>query len=174
MCGGEVRREDKGFRSRRMEWPTYPEVELQCACYCARYNHRQLHTWLHPCAMPPVQGYGLGRREGSGPGAPATDTSRVTLPTQPGGAVGVGTALSGTGGSGSGPVATAEGGVGPVKYKAAGESGGTGRVFVPPRATAPDEVRQCPRISVSCWVTSLLQLLGGSVTVPCINVRPCS
>ncbi len=63
--------------------------------------------------MPPLQGYGLGRREGN-----SSDSS------------------------GSGPVTPGEGGVGPVKYKAAGESGGAGRVSVPPRATTSDEVRQ--------------------------------
>ncbi len=109
--------------------------------------------------MPPVQGYGLGRREGNGSYAPAAAPSRPTppipseAPAQPAGAVGEGAALSGTGSSGSGPVIPGEGGVGPVKHKAAGEPGGAGRVSVPPRATTSDEVRQCPCISVAYWGT---------------------
>ncbi len=68
----------------------------------------------------------------------------------PRGAVGEGTALSGTGSSGSVPVAPGGGGVGPVKRKAAGDVAWAGRVFVPPRATTSNEVSQCSLNSVTC------------------------
>ncbi len=123
-------------------------------CERVGYSALQPHSAAYlAIPMPPVQGYGMGRREGNGPKAPAAAPSRPT-PTpisseasaQPGGAVGAGTALSGTvssGSSGSGPVASGDGGVGPVKYKAAGNSGGAGHVFVPARAATSNEVRQC-------------------------------
>ncbi len=78
--------------------------------------------------------------------------------------MGEGTALSGEGSSsGSGSTGSGEGGVGLVKHKVSGNSGGAGSVFVPPRAATANEVRRCScdlRDPFEAWVPRSCALMS--------------